>query len=211
MTDLPAAPPPAPVPAGPDRLIIRQRLTLMVNRYEIHTVVGDWQEGPLLAVAQQKRMAFKEQVTFYTDESRTQPVFAFKARRTIDLGSGYDVTDAHGQAIGFFKKQFGASLLRSTWDLQTPDGLTSVGQERNQTIAVLRRIWDIIPIVGGIPVPFLFHFDFVAGDGTRVLSSMRKAGLRDTYRLELPEVNGWRIDWRVAAAMGVALDALQSR
>ena len=32
-------------------------------------------------VAQQKRMALKEQVTFYADEGRTQPVFSFQARR----------------------------------------------------------------------------------------------------------------------------------
>lgn len=196
---------------GPERLIIRQRVTLMVNRYEIREVTGEWQEGRLLAVAQQKRMAFKEQVTFFADEARSQPVFAFQARRTLDLGSGYDVTDSTGATIGYFKKEFGASLLRSTWTMSTPDGLQCTGRERNPTVAVLRRIWDLVPLIGAIPVPFLFHFDFVAGDGSVVLSSTKRAALRDVYRLQLPSVSGWRMDWRVAAAMGVALDALQSR
>jgi hypothetical protein len=31
-------------------------------------------------MAQQKRFAFKEQVTFHADEARTQPVFGFRAR-----------------------------------------------------------------------------------------------------------------------------------
>ena len=44
---------------------------MMVNRYEIRAVDAAGVEGPVIAVAQQKRMAFKEQVTFYSDEART--------------------------------------------------------------------------------------------------------------------------------------------
>jgi hypothetical protein len=130
----------------------------------------------------------------------------------IDLGSGYDIVDGVGQPIGWFKKEFGASLARSTWQLGTPDGFVCTGQERNAKVAVLRRVWDFIPVVGDIPVPFLFHFDFRAGDGAIVMSSVKKVGLKDTYFVDLPaQENGWRLDWRVAAAMAVALDALQSR
>ena len=52
--------------------------------------------GRLMAVAQQKRMAFKEHVTFYRDDQRTEPVFSFQARQALDLGAGYDVRDAAG-------------------------------------------------------------------------------------------------------------------
>ena len=70
--------------AGYDRFTIKQKITMMVNRYEIRSVDADGGEGPLIAMAQQKRMAFKEQVTFYADEARTQPVFGFKARQRMD-------------------------------------------------------------------------------------------------------------------------------
>jgi hypothetical protein len=89
---------------GIDRFTVTQKLTLMVNRYEIRSVAGDGQPGHLLAVAQQKRAAFKEQVTFYQDESRTTPLFSFKARQRLDLGATYDVLDADGQPIGSFRK-----------------------------------------------------------------------------------------------------------
>jgi hypothetical protein len=59
-------------------------------------------------------------VTFYADEARTVPVFSFTARKRLDLGSGYDVLDAQGNPIGSFRKDFGASLLRSTWHLEAP-------------------------------------------------------------------------------------------
>ena len=198
--------------AGYDRFTIKQKITMMVNRYEIRSVDADGGEGPLIAMAQQKRMAFKEQVTFYADEARTQPVFGFKARQRMDLAATYDVTDAAGTPIGSFRKEFKKSLLRSTWQLTATDGLQATGTERNQNVAIARRLWEMVPIVSELPSPFLFHFDFTAPDGSIVLSSVRRRTLRDRYDVELPTApNGWRLDWRVGAAMAVALDALQSR
>ena len=198
--------------AGYERFTIKQKITMMVNRYEIRSVEADGAEGPVIAIAQQKRMAFKEQVTFYADEARTQPVFGFKARQRMDLAATYDVTDASGRPIGSFRKEFAKSLLRSTWQLTAADGLQAMGTERNQNVAIARRLWELVPVVGELPSPFLFHFDFTAPDGSIVLTSVRRRSLRDRYDVELPtSPNGWRLDWRVGAAMAVALDALQSR
>ena len=198
--------------AGYERFTVNQKITMMVNRYEIRAVDANGAEGPLIAVAQQKRMAFKEQVTFYADEARTQPVFGFKARQRMDLAATYDVTDASGTPIGSFRKEFAKSLLRSTWQLTAADGLEATGTERNQNVAIARRLWEMVPILNDLPSPFLFHFDFTAPDGSIVLSSVRRRSLRDRYDVELPAApNGWRLDWRVGAAMAVALDALQSR
>ncbi len=188
--------------------LMRQRITMMVNRYELMAANPDGSEGQLLAFAEQKRMAFKEQVTFFADTAKTQPVFAFKARKMIDLGSGYDVTDASGQPIGWFKKDFGKSLMRSSWHLSAP-GVDAFGTERNNTIAIMRRVWDFIPYLGEIWVPFVFHFDFVDNaSGQPVMAVERKKAIRDRYIVTVPDQ---RLDFRVAAAMTVALDALQSR
>jgi len=187
---------------------MKQRITMMVNRYELLAPNPDGSEGHLLAFAEQKRMAFKEQVTFFADTGKTQPVFSFKARKVIDLGSGYDVFDANGQTIGWFKKDFGKSLLRSSWHMSAP-GVEAFGTERNQTIAILRRFWDFIPYLGEVWVPFVFHFDFTDNaTGQPVMSVERKKSIRDRYIITVPDQ---RLDFRVAAAMTVALDALQSR
>ena len=192
---------------GVERFAVTQKITLAVNRYDIRAVSADGSPGALLATAQQKRLAFKEQVTFYADEARSVPVFSFKARSRIDLGSAYDVVDAAGAPVGSFRKDFGRSLLRSTWHLEAP-GLQATGTERNATVAVLRRVWGLIPLVGEVPVPFVFHFDFVDPAGQVVLSSQRRRSVRDRYDVTVP---GGRVDGRLAAAMAVALDALQDR
>jgi uncharacterized protein YxjI len=187
---------------------VKQRITMMVNRYEINAANPDGSEGQLLAFAEQKRMKLKEEVIFYADAGKSRRVFSFKARQSLDVHAEHDVYDEYGNALGMFGKQFGASLLRSTWNLSVP-GLTAVGRERRPLIAILRRIWDYIPFLGDIWVPFVFHFDFVdTATGRTVMISERRKSIRDRYDVTVPDP---RLDFRVAASMAVALDALQSR
>jgi len=188
--------------------LVRQKITLMVNRYQIFAANPDGTEGELLAFAQQKRMAFKEQVTFYADESKSRALFSFRARQRLDVHAEHDVYDEQGVELGYFRKAFGASLLRSTWQL-TGGGVNAVGQERRLSIAILRRVWNLIPYLGDIWVPFVFHFDFTdTMTGQTVLVSERRKSIRDQYSVTVTDP---RLDFRVAASMAVALDALQSR
>ena len=201
MTDA-SAPQPA-APAGGinhiPKFFVKQRLALTVNRYEIRAANADGTECAIIAIAQQKRLAFKEKVTFFEDEARTRPVFSFKARNIMELAAVYDVFDAAGTPIGFFQKDFAASLMRSSFHFVTP-GVDAYGNERNQVVAVLRRLIDL---------PFSFHFDFTEkSTGRLVMSSERQFSLRDRYTVTVPDS---RIDFRVAAAMAVGLDALLQR
>ncbi|GAB7050142.1 hypothetical protein [Catenuloplanes indicus] len=180
---------------------VRQRVRLMVNQYEVRAVNADGSEGEMIAFAQQKRMAFKEQVTLYTDDSKQVPVLGFKARQIMDLGATYDVTDPNGTPIGLFRKDFKASLLRSTWIVEQPHVGEVRGQERSQLVAILRRFVDSL---SWLP----YHFDFVTPSGETVFSVVKQWGFRDKYVVSVPNPH---IDRRLVIAMAVALDALQSR
>ena len=198
---------PSPAMVVP-RFFVKQRITVMVNRYEILAANPDGSEGQLLALAEQKRLKLKEEVVFFADEAKTRRVFSFQARQRLDVRAEHDVYDEQGAVLGSFSKQFTASLLRSTWHLSAP-GIEAVGRERRPVIAILRRVWDLLPYVGDVWVPFVFHFDFVdKATGRPVLSSERIWAVRDRYDVT---VHDPRLDFRVAASMAVALDALQSR
>ncbi len=178
---------------------LKQKFAMTTNRYELLAATPDGSFGQSLGVAQQKRMAFKEEVTFYADETKTRPVFSFKARKAIDLNAGYDIFDEAHQQIGFFRKDFGKSLLRSTFHVEGP-GYTGTGQERSQAVALIRRFSDI---------PFLpIHFDFVTPEGEPLLGVERQGSVRDKYTVHVPDP---RVDFRVAAAIAVGLDALMQR
>lgn len=178
---------------------LRQKVTLTANRFELRAAQSDGALGELLGIAQQKRMALKEQVTFYADEPRTHPVFSFRARKVVDLASGYDVFDAKGAPIGFFRKEFGASLMRSTFHVEGP-GFAGTGHERSRPVALARRFLD----VSFLPI----HFDFTDGSGTPLLSVDRRMSMRDHYRVRVPDE---RVDFRIAAALAVGLDVLMGR
>ena len=182
------------------RLIVRQRIRFMANQYEVHAVHPDGSQAGVVAYAQQKRMAFREQVTFYTDDTKTTPVLGFKARQVIDLGATYDVTDAAGRPIGAFRKNFTESLLRSTWHLEQPGLGEMVGRETNVAVAILRRF---IESLSWLP----YHFEFLIGDRP-AFSVVKKWGLRDRYVITIHDP---QLDRRLVAAMSVALDALQAR
>ena len=182
------------------QLIVRQRVRLMVNQYEVHAVAPDGTEGSVLAFAQQKRMAFKEQVTLYTDDTKQTPLLGFKARQVMDLGATYDITDSAGAPIGQFRKNFKESLLRSTWHLEQPGLGEMTGRETNQTVAILRRFIDSL---SWLP----YHFEFLIAERP-AFSVVKKWGLRDKY---LVTIHDPQVDRRLVTAMAVALDALQSR
>ena len=184
---------------GLQTLFIKQKITFMVNRYEVWSADAAGNPSGLIAFAQQKRMAMREQVTLYRDESKSAVLAAFKARSVLDLRGTYDVTDGAGAPIGTFRKDFAQSLLRSTWHVDQPGLPTATGQERNMFVALLRRFSDI---------SFLpYHFDFVSG-GTPVFSVDKQWGITDKY---VVRISNPQLDRRLVIAMAVALDALQSR
>lgn len=178
---------------------VSQRFTAMVNRYEIRELDSDGKPGAWLAFAEQKRLKIKEEVHFFSDDTKSQELFWFKSRQRLDLAARTDIFNIEGAMIGWFEKDFKKSLLRSTWHMHYA-GVEAKGQERSSAIALVRRFVDL---------PFQFHFDFVdVTDANMVMTVDRRFGLRDRYNVSVPD---HRLGFATAAAMTVALDAFQGR
>jgi len=196
-----------PGQGAPPRLHVLQKITPFQNIYRVFWDAGG-QPGQLVAFVKQKRMALKESFTVYADESATQPVVTIKADRRIDIRSAMTVTDAtNGQVVGAVRKKGAASLVRSTWEVDQPGLPTVVITERSMAVALLRRLWGFIPVVNNIPVPWVFHFDATI-DGSPVFTHTRIWGWRDRYVMEIQDQ---RLDFRMAIAIGILMDAMQHR
>lgn len=199
------------------RLLVQQKITPLVNRYVIYTPGTDGNEGNLLALAQQKRLAFKEKVTFYGDEQKSQELFGFRAEKAMDIHGRFFVEDADGATIAMFRKEFKKSLFNSTWVLMDADSNDKfIIKESNMVLAVIRRIVGWVPFIGEIldliVALFRYHFVFINIASGEEVGSYRKTALfRDHYELSLTDDAYAALDWQVYAAMSVALDALQSR
>ena len=186
-----------------DRFEIQQVIRPMVNLYRISA------RGLPVAFVRQKRMALKEDIRFFAHEDETEELFRIKARAMMELGGRYDVTTPEGERIGVLEKVFGKSLFRSTWRiLDGAEQELAIAQERSLLWAIVRRVIDAVPY--GEFVPILFHFRIDRGE--QQLGELTRAiGVRDRYTLDLSGDTEGTIDRRLAIALGIALDALQSR
>lgn len=199
------------------RLFIHQKITAFANKYVIYEATVDGSVGPVTAFAQQKRLAFKEKVTLYTNESKTSVQCTFRAEKVLDVHGRYIVEDVAGHPIGMFRKEFKKSLLVSSWVLMDASGVEQfVVKESNVTLAVLRRFIGFVPLLGDfleLAIKFFkYHFVFIdVASGQEVGRYTKVTLFRDRYEIALTDEAWARLDTRVFGAMGVALDALQSR
>ena len=199
------------------RLIIQQKLTALVNKYRVYETNADGTPADMVGLAQQKRLALKEKVLFYADKKRDKLAFTFRAEKVLDVHGRYFVEDASGRLLGTFKKEFKASLLNSTWKVIDAKGNeVLLVRESNHVLAVLRRFAGLIPVLGDVAemvLPFFrYHFNFTDIQTNQLVGTYKKTKLfRDHYLLSMTDDAWSLVDWRVLAAVSVALDALQSR
>jgi len=194
-----------------DRFLVDQLVRPIANLYRITPLAtGDTPAGGPVAFVRQKKLAIREDIRFYADESESEELFRIKARSVLDTGgSRYDVL-AGEERIGFLWHKLKESLLRTTWHVGGPDEAElAIARERSQAAAIIRRLIDFVPDVGGL-IPIPYNFDFLI-DGRVVGSMNRKLQVRDRYVLDLAGDTERRIDRRVAVALAIALDALQNR
>ncbi|MDQ3758975.1 MAG: hypothetical protein M3331_03405 [Actinomycetota bacterium] len=203
-------------PSQHDKFVLRQKIKLTINQYFFFLQGADGEEDPSQPVAfvEQKRFKFKEDIRFYTDESKGTELMRIKAKQRFDPRAKYDITDAQGQKIGMIQKVFGKSLIRSTYNVfDAYDNLLFMARERSIGVALFRRLVGFIPYVGNfaewLPIPY--HFDFYR-DENRVGTNSRKIGsFRDIYFIDMTEDTERAIDRRLVLAICVGQDALQAR
>jgi uncharacterized protein YxjI len=209
---------PNPFPVDPnqhDRFILRQRFKLVVNQYEFSLPAGDGDEpGQVFCFVQQKRFKFKEDIRFYTDDSKSTEVMRLKARQRFDPAARYDITDSDGATIGQIQKVFGKSLLRSTFALYSAGGpQVAIATEKNMLVALFRRLVGFIPNIGNLAnwLPIPYHFVFKRGD--EVLGHHRRHlwKLTDVYTIDMGGDPERTVDRRLVLATAVGMDALQAR
>jgi hypothetical protein len=195
-----------------DRYLVDQLVRPIANLYRVTPLAaGEATAGPPIAYVRQKKLAIKEDIRFYADEGETRELFRIKARSFLDTGSSrYDVLSGD-EKIGMLWHKFRESLLRTTWHVGGPDEAeVATARERSQAGAIIRRVIDFVPDVGGwIPIPY--NFDILSPDGSTIGRMDRKFQLRDSYVLDLSGDTERNVDRRLAIALAVGLDTLQNR
>jgi len=201
-----------------DRFILRQRIRLVSNQYEFSLPGADGDRpGQAFCFVRQAAFKFKEDIRFYTDDSRSHELMRIKARHRFDPRARYDVTTPDGSKIGELQKVFGASLVRSTYRIFDATGMeVATATERNPVVAVFRRLvglLNLVPALGNLVdfLPIPYHFVF-RRDGSELGSHRRQLWkVRDVYTIDMRGDADRTVDRRLVLAMAVGIDALQAR
>jgi uncharacterized protein YxjI len=197
-----------------DLFLLRQRWAPVINRYEFTLPAQDGTPGQPVCFAEQKRFKFKEDIRFFTDDTKQVEVMRLKARQRFDPAARYDITDADGGKIGEIQKVFGASLLRSTYRLYDASGAEiAKATEKSLAVALFRRLVGFIPYIDNVAdwLPIPYHFVFVRGDDVLATHTRRAWKIRDTYTIDLSGDPQRTLDRRLVLATAVGMDALQAR
>jgi uncharacterized protein YxjI len=204
-------------PNDHDRFVMRQRIRLVINQYEFSVPEGDGDrdgDGEPFCFVEQKRFKFKEDIRFFSDESKGHELLKILARQRFDPRARYDVTTPDGAKVGEIQKVFGASLLRSTFKLFGPAGAeVATVREKSLPIALFRRVVGLIPYVESVAdwLPIPYDFEFRSGDTVLGVHRRRRFKWRDVYDIDLTADEQRRLDRRLVLAAAVGMDALQAR
>src|SRR5215467_3027169 len=138
-----------------DRFFARQRIFSFSPQFFFLDANGN-----TLAFLRKKVFTWKDEIRVFTDETQTMELLYIKARKIIDWGTAFDVTDSiNQQKVGALKRQGWKSLLRKEWTiLDENDQEIGKLQEDSMFLATIRRyLTNIIPQsysfeIGGHPV-----------------------------------------------------------
>jgi hypothetical protein len=185
-----------------DGFRLDQLIRPVANLYKVSALAPGDEAGAPVAFVRQKKLAIREDLRFFADESESDELFRVKARQVVDVGGRYDVTTPAGERIGVLQRRLAQTLLRTTWAILDADEAPVADvTESSMARGLLRRVVDI---------PILYHFSILV-DGMQVGEVRRILTLRDRYVMTLGRDADRRIDRRLAVALLVVLDALQAR
>ena len=182
-----------------DRYIARQKVWTFAPKFHIRDLNGN-----TLAFLRKKVFTLKDEIRVFTDEDQSMELLHIKARKVIDWGTAFDVTDSiNRQRVGVIKRQGWKSIVRKEWTIMdvNEQEICTV-KEDSLLMATLRRY-----VIAIIPQSFSF------ATGGRELGTARQ-----NWNLFVPKMvvdfsgdPGRELDRRLVAAAVVLLMAVEGR
>ena len=180
------------------RLTLRLRVALRSTVYELRGPTDQTPHGDLLGLVELRRRGPRGHLEARVGASDEHGPVLFTAapRRRLDLAPAWDVRDADGALLGFFRADLAASLLRATYQVE---GAGWVGRGRAAG-AGSRGLVSVRPRAADVAV--------TTPEGAPLLRLERHLDPARRCTVDVPDP---RVDLRVAAAFAVGLDTVLAR
>jgi hypothetical protein len=100
----------------------------------------------MVCFAQAKAFKLREEITYYRDEAKTQPLFHTKARNILDIAATYDMFDNNGQIFGSLRRKgLMSTFAQDQWVILDASG-NQIGDVTEDSLAlgIIRRNIDFV-------------------------------------------------------------------
>ena len=182
-----------------DRFIARQKVFAFAPQFFFLD-----QNGNTLAYLRKKVFTWKDEIRIFTDPGQTMELLSIKARRIIDWGTAFDVTDSiNRQKVGALKRRGWKSLVRKEWTIMDAND-QEIGkvQEDSMFLATVRRyLINIIPQ----------SYSFEIGGQSVGTAKQNWNFFAPKMEVDFTDDPGKRLDRRLVAAAIVLLMAVEGR
>jgi len=182
-----------------DRFIARQKVFAFAPQFFFLD-----QNGNTLAYLRKKVFTWKDEIRIFTDPGQTMELLSIKARKIIDWGAAFDVTDSiNHQKVGALKRRGWKSLVRKEWTIMDAND-QEIGkvQEDSLFLATVRRY-----LINIIPQSYSFEIG-----GQSVGTAKQNWNLfAPKMEVDFTDDPGKRLDRRLVAAAIVLLMAVEGR
>ena len=182
-----------------DTFVARQKIFSLAPCFYVHDHFGN-----ALAFLRRKVFTWKDEVRVFTDETQSMELLRIKARKVIDWGTAFDVTDSiNNQKVGALKRRGWKSVVRKEWIIM--DSLDQeIGRIREDSLvlALVRRFLTAL-----IPQTYTFE-----------LAGAQIGHAEQNWNIFVPRMAvdftgdpGRSLDRRLAVAAIVVLMAIEGR
>ena len=182
-----------------DSFVARQKIFSLAPCFYIHD-----QFGNALAFLRKKVFTWKDDIRVFTDETQSLELLRIKARKIIDWGTAFDVTDSiNHQKVGALKRMGWKSVIRKEWTIMdAADQEIGRIREDSMMLAVVRRF-----VTALLPQKYIFE-----------IGGQQLGTATQNWNLFAPKMYvdftgdpGKQMDRRLAVAAVVLLMAVEGR
>jgi hypothetical protein len=182
-----------------DSFVARQKIFSWAPCFYIQDHLGN-----ALAFLRKKVFTWKDDIRVFTDESQSLELLRIKARKIVDWGAAFDVTDSiNNQRVGVLKRQGWKSILRKQWLIMDAfDQEIGRIREDSATLALVRRF-----VTALLPQSYTFELR-----GQAVGTATQNWNLfAPRMSVDFTADPGKQLDRRLALAAVVLLMAVEGR
>jgi len=167
--------------------------------FKITTLSSDFTatdaNGKVIAYVKQKMFKLKEDISIYSDDTKTKINYTIKADRWLDFSAAYSLKDLNGTEIGKITRKGWASIWKAHYqiiDQHEKEQYTI--REENGWVKVFDSILGEIPFLG-LLTGYLFNPSYIVTDlNDKIIARLKKQPSMLGRKFEVEQLSQFDID-----------------